>query len=40
MAMLTGIQRVSKENVFSDLNNLVVCTVKDNEYAQYFGFRP
>ena len=38
MAMLTGIQRVAKENVFSDLNNLVVCTVKDNEYAQYFGF--
>ena len=37
-AMLTGIQRVAKENIFSDLNNLVVCTVKDNEYAQYFGF--
>ncbi len=28
-AMLTGIQRVAKENIFSDLNNLVVCTVKD-----------
>ncbi len=37
-AMLTGIQRVAKENIFSDLNNLVVCTVKDREYAQYFGF--
>ena len=37
-AMLTGIQRVAKENIFSDLNNLVVCTVKDQEYAQYFGF--
>ena len=37
-AMLTGIQRVAKENIFSDLNNLVVCTVKDLEYAQYFGF--
>jgi len=37
-AMLTGIQRVAKENIFSDLKNLVVCTVKDNEYAQYFGF--
>lgn len=37
-AMLTGIQRVAKENIFSDLNNLVVCTVKDKEYAEYFGF--
>ena len=37
-AMLTGIQRVAKENIFSDLNNLVVCTVKDQEYAQYYGF--
>ena len=26
-AMLTGIQRVAKENIFSDLNNLVVCDV-------------
>ena len=37
-AMLTGIQRVAKENIFSDLNNLVVCTVTDKRYAQYFGF--
>lgn len=37
-AMMTGIQRVAKENTFSDLNNLVVCTVKDPEYSQYFGF--
>ena len=37
-AMLTGIQRVAKENIFSDLNNLLVCTVKDKEYAEYFGF--
>lgn len=37
-AMMTGIQRVAKENIFSDLNNLVVCTVKDPEYFQYFGF--
>lgn len=38
-AMMTGIQRVAKENIFSDLNNLVVCTVKDPEYSQYFGFK-
>lgn len=37
-AMMIGIQRVAKENIFSDLNNLVVCTVKDPEYSQYFGF--
>lgn len=37
-AMLTGIQRVAKENIISDLNNLLVCTVNDSRYAQYFGF--
>lgn len=37
-AMLTGIQRVAKENIFSGLNNLIVCTVNDHEYDQYFGF--
>ena len=44
-AMLTGIQRVAKENaprvgfsLFSDLNNLLVCTVNDHRYAEYFGF--
>ena len=37
-AMLTGIQRVAKENLFSDLNNLKVCTVGDEHYSQYFGF--
>ncbi|MFR5527001.1 MAG: AAA family ATPase [[Clostridium] innocuum] len=37
-AMLIGIQRVAKENIFSDLNNPLVCTVKDREYAEYFGF--
>ena len=37
-AMLTGIQRVAKENIFSDLNNLVVCDVTDKKYDRYFGF--
>lgn len=37
-AMLIGIQRVAKENIFSDLNNLVVCDVTDQRYASYFGF--
>ena len=37
-AFITGIQRVAKENIFSDLNNLVVCDVTDKRYAAYFGF--
>ena len=37
-AMLTGIQRVAKENTFSDLNNLLVCDVTDDRYSNYFGF--
>lgn len=36
--MLTGIQRVAKENIFSGLNNLAVCTVCDEEYSDCFGF--
>ena len=37
-AMLTGIQRVAKENIFSDLNNLDVYSVLDQDYSEYFGF--
>lgn len=37
-AMLTGIQRVAKENIFSDLNNVAVYTVAQKEYSEYFGF--
>ena len=37
-AMLTGIQRVAKENIFSDLNNVDVYTVRDEAYSSYFGF--
>ncbi len=36
--VLTGIMRVSKENLFSGLNNLTVNTVLDNKYSNYFGF--
>jgi hypothetical protein len=36
-AVLTGIQRVAKENIFSGMNNLHVSTVVDKEYAAYFG---
>lgn len=36
--VLTGILRVSKENLFSGLNNPVVNTVLDDKYSEYFGF--
>jgi len=36
-ALLTGIQRVAKESIFSEVNNFVVYTVVDDIYAPYFG---
>ena len=37
-AIMTGITRVSKESIFSDLNNLKVITVTSDEYSKCFGF--
>ena len=37
-AIMTGITRVSKESVFSDLNNLEVVTTTSDKYATAFGF--
>lgn len=37
-AILTGITRISKESIFSDLNNLKVVTTTSEEYADCFGF--
>ena len=37
-ALMTGITRVSKESIFSDLNNLVVVTTTSDLYADCFGF--
>lgn len=37
-AIMTGITRVSRESVFSDLNNLKVVTTTSEEYADCFGF--
>ena len=36
--IMTGITRVSKESIFSDLNNLKVVTTTSREYATSFGF--
>jgi hypothetical protein len=37
-AIMTGITRISKESIFSDLNNLNVVTTTSNQYATGFGF--
>lgn len=35
---LTGVQRISKESVFSDLNNIVVDTSLSTEFEERYGF--
>ncbi len=37
-AIMTGITRISKESIFSDLNNLQVVTTTSEKYADAFGF--
>ena len=37
-ALMTGITRVSKESMFSDLNNLKVVTTTSEKYTDCFGF--
>lgn len=37
MGVITGIIRVNKAGIFSDLNNLSVNTIMENEYSEYFG---
>ncbi len=37
-AIMTGITRVSKESIFSDLNNLAVITTTSEKYRTQFGF--
>lgn len=37
-AIMTGITRISKESIFSDLNNLEVVTTTSSKYADCFGF--
>ncbi|MDO5569141.1 MAG: AAA family ATPase, partial [bacterium] len=36
--LITGVTRVSGEDLFSSFNNLNVCTVLDTKYSKYFGF--
>ena len=37
-AVMTGCLRISKESIFTGLNNFKVYTVKDVRYKEYFGF--
>jgi hypothetical protein len=37
-SVITGILRIAKESLFSDLNNLKVYSVLNNKYSEYFGF--
>lgn len=37
-AVMTGVLRVSKESIFSDLNNVKIYSVVENKYDEYFGF--
>ncbi len=37
-AVMTGVLRVSKESIFSDLNNVKVYSIVEDGYDEYFGF--
>ncbi len=37
-SVVTGILRVAKESIFSGINNLRVCTLTDDKFADKFGF--
>jgi len=37
-AVLTGCLRVSKESIFTGLNNLDIVSIVSNKYSEYFGF--
>lgn len=38
LAVLTGCLRISKESIFTGLNNIITYSVTDIEFSQYFGF--
>lgn len=37
-AIITGCLRITKESIFTGLNNLEIVSVMNNNYAEYFGF--
>ena len=38
LAVLTGCLRISKESIFTGLNNMKVLTIADERFDEYFGF--
>ena len=38
MGIMTGIIRVIKAGIFSDLNNLRIYSILSNQYSEFFGF--
>ena len=39
-AVITGCLRISRESIFTGLNNLKIISILRNDYAEYFGFTP
>ena len=39
-AVITGCLRISKESIFTGLNNLKIISLLNGDYAEYFGFTP
>lgn len=39
-AVITGCLRISKESIFTGLNNLKMVSILNEEFAEYFGFTP
>ena len=39
-AVVTGCLRISKESIFTGLNNFVVNSVRSTDFGEYFGFTP
>ena len=37
-AIVTGCLRISRESIFTGLNNLDIVSVLNEDYAEYFGF--
>lgn len=37
-AVITGCLRITRESIFTGLNNFKVCTISDVRFAEYFGF--
>lgn len=38
LAVITGCLRISRESIFTGLNNLDIVSILNEDYAEYFGF--